>query len=439
MIKPKVLFLLSQYPDIDHLCPVIYILARTNLYNLKILSYGDRADLFEDERIIFLIKTFNIKVSSIGDYYPIKDSFFYKLEKYKIYWALKCKQTKPYFFFGKNLKSIFFPRFYYFRLLRLTYELSTNLILNNSEWGVRAYESEKIDMLITVHSFTTPYIKSLIDALHKNKIKTISIPHSVYQFKEYDFHINQKPIKAEYNYENFPWKVVFFENQNRFNFLNSNGVLETRLHKFGSLRFTYWWEKKLINIYKNQFPKINQNKNTILFISSGPNIVNQDKLELLMEYFSENCRNINVIVKLHARRSFHYQYKDSYPGHIHIVGKEFSTTKLIELSNFVFFAASSASLSSLLQNKVPIYLKFLLKMDISAIEYSGVDICYSFDSLKKILTEISQYRFSSKVNHKNIDNFLKNIVWGEMDNEVKIRENYLDFFQENLLKNKSLI
>jgi len=64
--KPIILFLMMQNPDIDHLSPIAVLLAETKKYTIKILTYQNRVNFKEDERIKYLKENYGIKVKAIS-------------------------------------------------------------------------------------------------------------------------------------------------------------------------------------------------------------------------------------------------------------------------------------------------------------------------------------------------------------------------------------
>ena len=432
--KPVILFLMMQNPDIDHLVPIAVLLAETKKYTIKILTHKNHVNFQEDERIKYLKENYGIKVKAISDYYPISSKIPWLLYKWRSYWGIKCKNTKPLMVFGINIKSVMFPKFHIFRISRYFVDNILRLWLGGKKWGVDVMRNEAPSVVVIDHAFSTEWISSFINQVKIHGIPTISFPHSSFMFTHLDvLHTEKnKDIVPDHTETSFPWDYVVVESKFRVELLNKLGVDLSKMYPIGCIRYTRWWEDKLLDVYHNQHFDYKGNKPVVLFLASSANITLEEEINKLLDLMIEYSDKLKFIVKVHPRRSRTEQFKKLSKYGVSIVGEGLSSSCLINFSDYILVTASSVINSALIKKKRIIDVKFTMDNNTTFSKYGVIKAVESIDELKSVLNKIVSSDWTHTVDNKCIAEYLRECVHGMNEDEDKMIGQSLDFFSKIL-------
>ncbi len=388
--KPVILFLMMQNPDIDHLVPIAVLLAETKKYTIKILTYQNHVNFQEDERIKYLKENYGVKVKAISDYYPISSKIPWLLYRWRSYWGIKCKNTKPLMIFGINIKSVIFPKFHIFRISRYFVDNILRLWLGGKKWGVDILHSEMPSAVVIDHAFVTYWISSFIKQLKSAEVPIISIPHSCYPFVDASYGTRGEVMK----YEDFPWDYVIVENISRQKMLKNLGVLPKHMLSLGCVRFTNWWIDRSPDEQQKFIKDKRDKRPVVLYLGMGINVTTVDGMKQLHTVMLKHTNEIHFIVKAHARRGNTRLFKEFSDNGIEVIGDEVKTPDLINASDFVIVTASSVINDAIVKNKPVIFARFTMDGDTLFGNYNVTRIANTPERLNDYLVEIKENKWA---------------------------------------------
>ncbi len=428
--KPVILFLMMQNPDIVHLVPIAVLLAETKKYTIKILTYQNHVNFQEDERIKYLIEYYGVKVKAISDYYPISSKIPWLLYRWRSYWGIKCKNTKPLMIFGINIKSVIFPKFHIFRISRYFVDNILRLWLGGKKWGVDILHSEMPSAVVIDHAYNTEWISSLVTEVKKRKIPTISFPHSSYMFTHSDIHGSEikSNLVNDHNEYNFPWDSVIVESKFRVNLLNELGVPYDKMLPIGCVRYTQWWSRKMSRFDSKNTILGSDKRPVVLFLPSGTKISIQDQLNKLYDLMVHYQNKIRFIVKAHARRNYTATFNYLMQNNIQVIGSSHSSASLIDFSDYILVTSSSIINDAIIKNKNILYLKFTTSNLTTIDYYKTLQPVKSIDHLDELFKRIADKDPISKFSQDAADQYMKNCVYGGHENETEMLATCKDVF-----------
>ena len=423
--RPKILFLMSQNPDIDHLAPVAALLAETNKYSIRVLSYQKRVNFQEDIRVKYLVEKYGVRVTAISDYYPFFPNLPFALSSWRSFWGLKCRNTEPFMFYGINIKSIFYPRFHIFRISRYLVDKSLLLMLNHKKWGESLFDSENPSVVVIDHAFNTEWINSFINKVHGMSIPTISFPHSCFMFTQM-----WEKLIPDHTEKDFPWNSVIVESSSRVELLSQLGVPITKMYPLGCIRYTQWWIKR-ISESNSKLPKIDgDHRPLVVFFASGGKVTLVDQLNDMYALMLQYKNEIRFIVKTHERRNNLPSFNKLLQGGIEVITSEYNSSSLIDCSDYILITGSSVVNEAILKNKKIIVARFTTLLNTTYSFYKVANTVHSIDDLVQVFDKIIINEWKTEVKNSAIKAYLKNCVYGGHNNESELIDSCLNLFAQ---------
>ena len=428
-MKPRILFLMMQYPDVDHLVPVADLLAETGYYEVRILTYQERVDFAHDPRIQYLKRRHGISVKPIAAYYPFSSSIPWKLYQWRVYWGKKCKDTIPYFVFGRNLKSIFMPRFHIFRISRFIVDRMLSFWLDHGTWGKKAFEKEKPSVVVIDHAYCTYWIKSFVREVKSAGVPTIAFPHSSFMFSHTHVLDNEKGVPLERRTEEeFPWDCIVIESGMRVTLLNELGVPTRRLLPLGCIRFTHWWIKRYSPGNDRLRILDGDQRPIVLYLASNPSVTLKEKVEQLREKMVEYSDRIRFVVKVHARRARVELFKSFSDCGIEVIGNEVSSPALIDAAEYVLLTVTSVVVDAILKRKSIVYAQFTTDNEPLFHKYGVFPAARSPEELELIFDKMARREWEPDPRSDATATYLKDCVHGGYENEERLIDGCLELF-----------
>jgi hypothetical protein len=428
-MKPRVLFLMMQYPDVDHLVPVADLLAETGKYEVRILGYQNRVDFEHDPRIAYLQKRHGITVKPLADYYPVSSSLPWRLYEWRAYWGKKCKDTPPYFFLGRNLKSLFLPRFHVFRISRFLVDRILSFWLGRRAWGQRVCEEEKPSVVVIDHAYTTYWIESFIKQIKSSGVPTIAFPHSSFMFTHTHVLENEKGVPlAKTNEEEFPWDCVVVESGMRIRLLNELGIPTKRMFPLGCIRFTKWWLRRSPHEEERRlFPEKDQ-RPTVLYLASNPGVTVKAGVERLREAMAKYKDRLRFVVKVHSRRNRTELFKSFTDCGIQVVGNEWSSPELINAADYIVVTVTSVIIDAMLKDKPIVYAQFTTENEPLFAKYGVFPAARTVEELEGIFDRMVNREWVPEPRWEARRSYLKECVYGAFPDEENVLNGCLEIF-----------
>lgn len=428
-MKPRILFLMMQYPDVDHLVPVADLLAETGKYEVRILSYQNRVDFEHDPRILYLKKRHGITVKPIEDYYPVSSSMPWKLYEWRAYWGKKCKDTPPYFLFGRNLKSIFMPRFHVFRLSRFLVDRMLSLWLGSKAWGESVYEKERPSVVVLDHAFVTYWIESFIRQVKAAGIPTIAFPHSSFMFTHTHVLENEKGVPLQKtNEEEFPWDCIIIESGMRITLLKELGIPTQRMFPLGCIRFTKWWLRRSPHEGERRLFPEKDKRPTVLYLASNPGVTVKAGVERLREAMVKYKDRLRFVVKVHSRRDRTELFKSFSDCGFDVVGNERSSPELINAADYIVLSVTSVIIDAILKEKPILYAQFTTANEPLFSKYEVFPAARSADELERIFDRMASREWAPEPRSDARSSYLKECVYGGFPDEESLLNGCLEIF-----------
>lgn len=434
-----VTFLIRDFPDLDHLFPIINVFLKKK-ERVNILNFEINLNLEDDPKIQYLSRNYE-KNLNIFDVYNIKGNRFLIDDLIKFLSSQKFKKIN-----FKNLKNLKKNNniFYFFYLLVICYlkkiVFSSKSRIENylfsEKWAQNVFIKTNIKSLVLDDSYYFNFSRpqSLIKVCKLNKIKIILMPHTCHMFtrKEDIDNLKSKKIK------NFYPKVIVTSEKMRQIF-NSCGIEQTKIFNLGSARFSSDHLNLLEIIYqknKNEEKKSSDNKKKNILYIDGSYDNNLDKISLINKI--SKFKNIELVVKAHPRGMFlknqlsNKQKKLTENNNSNfLIDVSTPTKKLIENSDLILGTYSSILVEAMLAKKQIILPKFLIK---DQIEFEIFYEKFGFAKICNNINEVVEYINSYDDNNLNqnlelISKFIRDYVYGGRENSSSILREYYDLIK----------
>jgi len=343
----------------------------------------------------------------------------------------KCKTTKPFWIFGRNMKSIFYPRFHVFRIFRFIIDRVLKSWLGGKAWGDRAVMLEQPNVVVLDHAFATEWIGSFIRQLKERQVPTISFPHSSFMFTHSQvLHVEKKADLPQISEDEFPWDCILVESRMRVKILNDLGIPSTNIYPLGCIRFTKWWNDQLSHIGRQFENDAVDRRPIVLYLASGTNITlekGMNQLKKLMILYQDRIR---FVVKVHARRSRTEIFSELMAKGIEVVGNEISSAVLINAADYVIITASSTVNDAILKGKKIVDVRFTMDNETTFAKYRAVYPVFSFEELKEVFDNMAKFQWTPNLEASSIDSYIRECVHGGHESENELIENCLKLFSE---------
>lgn len=419
MIRP--LFVLRTYNDIDHIAPVIWKFLQEG--SKPIIIFNSSYNFHLDKRIQFLQKNNNVKIVKMVDRVyeervihlgSNKKPGLIDWFKSKIYNQFR----KPELFVGKIYRSLYFDCTKEYNFLK-----DHNISLIIFEWGNPEMKGEVFERIFTA-------AKGL-------GIPVCSLPHGLNIYLNSDIHENYiKKIKKGVLPNFKPWNKydnIIVQSHFHAEHMKRFGIEASKLHVWGSTRFSPEWQKVNYGMYDKFISKKNS-KNRIKLVFMLPHwIYNVKKNETIdLVYEISKLKNIHLVIKDHTRGD-----TGEFPIHERNIlnnmenvefEKDASSTSLIKWCDLVINFGSSIGLEAIYQKKNVIYPKYL---HTNKTIHDITKTTHNADCSEDVFRYISDFSENklTKISEDEIKYLFKGVVYGS-----KEPHDILSNYYESLIK-----
>ena len=379
------IFLIRQFPDLDHMTPVIYKICQGGKYSVKLLCQNLDYDINNDFLIQYLRDEFGIETEYTYDHFH--DS------------ALKR----------------FFSRFFLwirrkFPGLGLRLFVRVHPFLYDGKWAERLVANLEVSALILDfhkgYKFST---KVLTKEARKQKIPIIALTHGIT--------MRLTDIEKQTSLPMIDYKI--FPNKHKVAFFKTEEDSDKMIKILGSPRYCDEWERIYNNILKAKFSDSAlphaRGKLKVLFFER-PRIGfygDHDTVQAVRE-----LDFVNVVYKGKPRIKT--------PNQI-IANSQYPSARLIQWADVVVMSISSIAIEVLWQKKTLIYMKYLAPDHICVFDQYGA--CWTVNSQDELINALKtiyknpDYR---PYDQKNIEKLFRDVVYAG-DRSKDILKDYSDF------------
>lgn len=416
----KFLFVLRTFNDIDHIAPLIWKCINNN--NFPLIIFNSNYDYNSDLRIKFLIRTGNVKIISMPDHLHDsnynhlgsnkKINFFKKITN-KIYNQFRKPRSIP----GKMYRKLFFDCSKEYNLLK-----SNNITAAVFEWGNPMMKGEVFEKIFKAS-------KGL-------GIPTFSIPHGLNIYTNSDLHQDyitnlKRGILPNFSSWN-QYDHIIVQTKYHQEHLIRFGLLRSKLHVWGSLRFCSSWQiinSKIHKKFTSKNDSVDKVKVVIMMPHWNYNIKKNETINLIKEIMK--LKNIYLIVKDHTRGdtgSFPENEKNELSIKTNIeFDTSSSSTSLIDWSDLIINFGSSIGIEAIDKDKPVIYPKYL-HSNKSIHDY--INVTYNASNSGEVIEIIENLKINSfePVKKENKDRFMSIMVYGG-----KEPHNVIDYYYNKMI------
>ena len=434
-----VTFVIRDFPDLDHLFPVINVFLKKKV-KVNILNFEINLNLEKDPKIDYLLKNYQNNLH-IYEVYNIKGKRFLIDNIIKFLSSSKFKDIN-----FKNLKNLKKKNsiIYFFYLLVICYfkkiifssKSRIEKYLFNKNWAKNIFEKINITSLVIDDSYYFNFSRprSLIEVCKLNNVKITLMPHTCHMFTRKEDIDNLKSKDLDKFYPN-----VIVTSDKMKKIFNNCGIDKSKIINLGSARFS----SEHINLLNTIYPKKNtteidlniNNKIKVLYIDGSYDNTNE-KINLINNVSKLN--NIELVVKAHPRGMFLKNQLSSKQKKLNkntnsnfIIDISTPTKKLIDNHDLILGTYSSILVEAMLSHKKIILPKFLLKdhieFEIFYEEFGFAKICYNVNEVTSYINSYSKKH--SDQNFELIEGFINEYVYGGRKNSSNILNEYYNLIK----------
>lgn len=435
-------FIIRDYPDLDHIFPLINIFVEKNK-KVNVLNFEINLNLDDDPRIKYLLENYAENINLV-EIYKLKGEriFLDKIlnilasEKYKYVNFKNINNLK-----NKNNLIVFYYLFFVCFLKKLIFSANSfyGKIFFNHRWAENMIKKLNITSVVMDDSYYLNFSRpqSLIKTCITKGIKITIVPHTCFMFTRIEDTRNLRSKNLKNLYANL---IVTSDKIKKI--FNSCGIENEKIINLGSARFSKDNINLLEKIYgtkKGYDKNLKKNKLNILYID-GAYDIRDKKIELIHEISQLN--KFNFKVKAHPRGLFQFdkvnekekKFKKNKNTSF-LMDISTPTKKLIEESDIIIGTYSSALIDAIIFKKKLLFPKFLLNKESKfEIFYESYNVANSFLNLNdmlKFLTNIDEVQFTKFIDEYDTDIFLRDYVYGGKKNSDEILNNYFKFLEVN--------
>jgi hypothetical protein len=379
------IFLIRQFPDLDHLAPVICRIAQERKTKIKLLCQNLDYDIQNDFMVEYLKAEFGVDTEYSYDrfYGPI----YKRLVSRLLLWVRRK-----------------FPR------LGLSLFVRIHPFLYDVRWADGLLADLHASALILDfqedYKFST---RILTQAARKRQISIIAMTHGITMRLSGLEKLTTHPIL---DYRIFP-------NRHKVDFFKAEEDSDKTIKIFGSPRYCDEWERTYNRMLAKRFPCLDlpheNGKLKVLFFER-PRIG-----------FSEDHHSVQAVKGLDFVSVF-YKGKPriKVPNQV-IVGSEYPSARLIQWADVVVMSISSIALEVLWQKKPLIYMKYLAPDDVCVFEQYGA--CWSVNSEEELIGALKMIRENpdfKPYDPKCVDDLFRDVVYAG-DRSRDVLKGHTDF------------
>lgn len=372
------IFLIRQFPDLDHLAPVICWIGKKGHSNIKLLCQNLDYDIKKDFIVEYLKAEFGIDTEYSYDH--IYGSIYRRLLSKLLRWVRRK-----------------FPRFGLGLFVRV------HGFLYNVEWAERLLEQMRASALILDfqgdYKFST---RILTQAARKRRIPIIAMTHGIT--------MRISDLEKLTSHPMIDYKI--FPNRHKVDFFKTEEDSDETIKILGSPRYCDEWERTYNRMLEKRFPCSDlphgDGKLKVLFFER-PRIGFHEDHDSVQAVRALDF--VDVVYKGKPRIKT--------PNQI-IVGSEYPSARLIQWADVVVMSISSIALEALWQEKTLIYLKYLAPEDVCVFERYGA--CWSVNSQDELIDALKMIRENptyKPYGHQSVVDLFRDVVYaGDRSKDV---------------------
>jgi hypothetical protein len=363
------IFLIRQFPDLDHMVPIIHKMACDGVKDIKVLCQNMDYDIRNNFIVDYLKDELGIETTY--SYEEVDNStirgFFSRL-------LLWIRRTMP------NIGLRLFVRSHH--------------MLYDEKWAENLLDGLKASALIFDYHRATKYsTDTLIKAARNKNIPIVLIPHAVpMRLSDLD-----KIMLPYADYKVFP-------NYYTLNFYKTDTDTERTIRILGSSRYCDEWEGTYNRMLEKRFSCFDlpddNGKLKVLFFER-PKIG-----------FYEDHDSVQVVRDLgFVNTAYKGKPRIRVPSQT-IAGSQYPSARLIQWADVVVMSISSIALEVLWQKKILIYIKYLAPDDVCVFDQYGA--CWtvnSQDELINALKTVYENPNYEPYGQENIEDLFRDVVY----------------------------
>ena len=418
------IFFIRRFNDIDHISPVVYKLALNEKSKIIIICLNPDISIFDDYRLKFLIKNFNININ----YIFLIDSLNYAKrlvgkiicnKKRRVNTLISKMTNQVYWVISLFLRNIIGQKRYY--------EFIDNFIDKKCIENLFDYFEPRLLVFDWIKK-SQHKAGSIIAACKQRKIPLIALPHGI-NLMTSKFHTNKeeqsgKVLLEKNKFNDFDFFVVSSEIEK--NSRLHRGLDENKVRALGSARFSKEWVKINNSIIPKYLDKNNDRdlRLKVVFMEHSNHYrANDGEIKKSINRISK-LKDINLVVKAHTRSNRFFNNFDN----VELVKREVTSTELCMWADAVIVTMSSIALEPLLQNKVLLYPEYFHR---NTTLWGDYDSCWKVNSLSELvdalllLVDKPTYKPYKK---DAVDKFLNEAIYnGKSNNDIL--QNYVNLIE----------
>ncbi len=417
-------FVIRDYPDLDHIIPIIYkfLLKKKEIV---IINFEINLNIHEDFRIKFLESNFKqVKIISIYSYLKngLIRNLLSKIFSYRNF-EVNFKNLK--FIKNTNLSLINFLFISLLKKLFFSKSIQLERFVYNKNLIIKILKELNIKLLLMDDSLFWSYDKGkkLAAACQESNIRVDLFPHTCFIFDAEE----ESNIISSNNLKNFYPNLITNSIYHK-NKVIKCGLSPDKIFILGSGRFSPEWLDKLKVITNCKEKNINKKLEVLIFEGVYNNQILEKKL---IESISK-IQNINLTVKVHPRGKFSNNQKNYQSNNSFILDFDTPSTNSIFNSDIIIGTFSSVLLDAFILNKAVIFPEFLCdpkKIDILYKDYNFTINCKKIEDVIKSIENFDNGNF--QIDKKNRDRFMQDFAYGN-NSEYDILNDYINFFEKKL-------
>ena len=379
------IYLIRQFPDIDHMAPIIYKMAQKGKNHSEILCQNLDYDIQNDFILNKLKEKFGINTRY----------------SYDVFYGSSIKHL-----FSKLLLSVrnFSPRIGNSLFVRL------HPMIYDKKWAENLLTHLKASALILdFHKASKFSTRVLTEAANKNQVPVVLVTHGVTMRLTGLESLKKIPLA---DYKIFPngAKVEYYKTSR-----DSNQTIKI----LGSPRYCDEWEPIYNGLLKETFscPDLPDEKGKlkVLFF---------ERLRIGFYGDHDSVREVGKLDFVNVVFKGKVRIKSRYDK---ILGSKYPSARLIQWADVVVMSISSIALEILWQNKILIYLKYLAPDDVCVFDKYGA--CWPVNSQSELIDALRTIRENPEHRpypKENVERLFKDVVYAG-DRSRDVLNDYADF------------
>jgi hypothetical protein len=409
------LIVVRSYNDIDHITPLIDMIAKDKGSNLYLYSSVHLGHIYPNENLEYLYREYGIKPRYLLSHHT--KNITNKMESMYV-WLVRFFRDK---ILTEKMQIIIRKMLGYMH--NFVYYLYKS---GKQDWANDIFKKTKPDVVLydVTNPLAFPY-SHLTYLVKDASIPLVALPHGIWTFINNDFIDNSSNNKTDSKRESFDWYMTNGDIGKKQ--LMDSGVSKNKILEFGSLRYDINWVKKYQKLYPNHLFKMPCNGlKVVVFPNKIHYKVNIDELKLLLIEISKNSDCI--LLKPHTRGmklDFLKEVIDS--NNISVIDRKTPSASLIEWADVILLGGGSIGIQAIINKKPVLNLAYTHDNYTIYDKYLPTTIC---NNLESVVSELKKIKDGSYCNYaySQSDIFIKDLVYAGND-PYSVSEKYLSFFK----------